>query len=52
MSNDELLDLIAAAFDPDGCACIDDMPGDNYTCSAHQELRRIARERIKEKKGC
>lgn len=26
-----------------GCSCINDMPGDNYTCTAHQRLREITR---------
>lgn len=28
----------------DGCGCISDLPGDNYTCTAHEYLRKIARE--------
>ncbi len=27
----------------EGCACIKDMPGDNYTCTAHELLYKIAR---------
>jgi hypothetical protein len=45
-SEEQLKELVAAvrrAFSPDGCACIKDMPGDNYTCTAHELLYRIAR---------
>jgi hypothetical protein len=36
--------LIRSAHGPDGCACIKDLPGDNYTCEAHRALARIAQE--------
>jgi hypothetical protein len=39
---------IVQAFSPDGCACIKDIPGDNYTCTAHQRLRKIALDAAKE----
>lgn len=40
----EIVNAIKQAFDPQGCGCIKDMPGDNYTCTAHQLLMSIARE--------
>jgi hypothetical protein len=43
-----LLKDITQAFSPDGCGCIKDIPGDNYTCTAHQRLRKIALDAAKE----
>ncbi len=46
---DEILGLkeaIVQVFDPDGCGCIKDLPGDNYTCTAHQKLWSVRREAL------
>jgi hypothetical protein len=36
-------EAVIRVFGPGECACIHDLPGDNYTCTAHQLLRRVAR---------
>lgn len=41
---DLLVDAIKRACIVGGCACIKDMPGDNYTCTAHQFLWEVARD--------
>lgn len=42
---------IVAVHGPRGCACINDLPGDNYTCEGHRVLFRIARAQKPERKG-
>ncbi len=44
----EILATIVSVHGPKGCACIKDLPGDNYTCTGHQKLMAIAREALKE----
>ncbi len=39
-----LEESVKRAHDPDGCACIKDMPGDNYTCTAHRTLIEYAQQ--------
>ena len=47
----ELENAIIDVFGPDGCACIRDLPGDNYTCTSHEKLIHFAREAYKQRKG-
>ncbi len=35
---DMVLAALKQAYNPAGCGCISDLPGDNYTCTAHQLL--------------
>ena len=46
-----LLTAIADVFGPGECACIKDMPGDNYTCTSHQLLHGIAWDAAKKECG-
>lgn len=41
---EEILNLLSNIWGRDGCACINDMPGDNYTCTSHEKLYKLARE--------
>lgn len=39
---------VRTVFGRGGCACIKDLPGDNYTCTAHETLYRIAHAALEE----
>jgi hypothetical protein len=41
----EVADAIERTNGLGGCGCIKDLPGDNYTCTAHQALWKWSRDR-------